>query len=96
MTSSKKQDHRFEEPHVAPAAAKPGATNGAVEAPDEPDRVLTPRIAPQLYEAIVLEAKAARHSINSAATILLEQALEARGKWKYVKQPFWARVQKQK
>jgi hypothetical protein len=65
------------------------------KSPPEPsekeDRILTVRLAPELYEAIVAEAKAARHSINSAATILLEQALEARGTWKSnrPKEPFW-------
>jgi hypothetical protein len=45
------------------------------------DRVLTIRVAPALYDAVVAEAQAGRHSINTASTILLEQALEARGKW---------------
>jgi hypothetical protein len=47
-----------------------------------------------LYDAIVAEAKAARHSVNSAVTILLEEALGARGKWKPpsgADVPFWKR-----
>jgi hypothetical protein len=62
------------------------------------DRVLTIRVAPALYGAVVAEAQAGRHSINTASTILLEQALEARGKWPPTdpktggaKTPFWRR-----
>jgi hypothetical protein len=68
--------------------------------PDLPadDRVLTIRVAQPLYDAIVSEAKAAKHSINSCATILLENALEARGAWEPPKEaafPFWKRPTKQ-
>jgi hypothetical protein len=72
-----------------PSPPKSPPPPSPVEPPD--DKILTVRVAPELYEAIVAEAKAARHSINSAATILLEQALEARGTWKpnRPKEPFW-------
>ena len=64
--------------------------------PNEPaaERILTSRLSQELYDAVVGEAKAARHSINSAATILLEEALTARGKWKPpsgAALPFWKR-----
>jgi hypothetical protein len=58
------------------------------------DRILTIRVSQELYDAVVAEAKAARHSINSGATILLEEALTVRGKWKVPKGaavPFWKR-----
>jgi hypothetical protein len=57
------------------------------EPPDPPDdKAVTLRISQELYGAIVAEAKAARHSINSAMTILLEEALGLRGKWEQPKE----------
>jgi hypothetical protein len=67
-----------------------------IEKSSEPpsDRVLTIRVAPELYDAIVGVAGAARHSINTCATILLEEALTARDKWppKSGSLPFWRKT----
>jgi hypothetical protein len=78
---------------MAPKSSPPKPPPSPVPEPSEKEYgILTARLAPELYEAIITEAKAARHSINSAATILLEEALEGRGKWeppKGPKGPFW-------
>jgi hypothetical protein len=56
------------------------------------DKAITVRISHERYSAIVSEAKAARHSINSSVTFLLEEALMQRGKWNHPKElPFWRR-----
>jgi hypothetical protein len=83
---------------MTPKPKPPGSPTWPDDNPprEEPgaDRILTIRVSQELYDAVVAEAKAARHSINSAATILLEEALTARGKWKPpsgAAAPFWKR-----